>query len=62
MIVRTDQYMGRLLVLKQDGDNFQVVILESATKGFIAETKIHTEADAALGDARRQVDALRSAQ
>ena len=58
MIVRTDQYMGYLLVLKADGEKFQVAILEPNTKRFISETKALADAEVALGEARRQVDAL----
>jgi hypothetical protein len=60
MIVRTEQYVGYRLALKRNDEKYQVAIFDASNR-LIASTGTHAEAKSAIGEARRYVDALRTA-
>ncbi len=60
MHIRNEQYRGYRLALDQDNNLFKVQIFDGAGNPMASSGFGHTEAESALAEARRIVDAYRN--
>jgi hypothetical protein len=60
MVIRIDRYHGYQLALHRENNLFQIMISDSAGNPVASGGFAHVEAESALAEARRFVDALRT--